>query len=34
MTTLHPCDYCGSEYTSPFAAAFCCDPAAFGENDD
>lgn len=31
--TLHACDYCGSEYTSPLAAALCCDPAAFGEAD-
>lgn len=30
MTT---CDHCGAEYTSPLAAAFCCDPAAFGDTD-
>lgn len=23
--TMHACDYCGSEYTSPLAAALCCD---------
>jgi len=32
-TQLHECEYCHSEYTSPLAAALCCDPAAFGDDD-
>jgi hypothetical protein len=24
--TLYECDVCHSEYTSPLAASFCCDP--------
>lgn len=27
------CTTCGSEYTSVLAAALCCDPAAYGEDD-
>lgn len=27
------CSYCGSEYTSAWAVAYCCDPAAPGEAD-
>ena len=33
VPVLHTCEHCGSEYTSPLAAALCCDPAAFGEDD-
>lgn len=30
---LHTCDHCGAQYTSPLAAALCCDPAAYGDDD-
>ena len=30
---LHECTLCGSEYSSPLAAALCCDPAAHGDDD-
>ena len=33
MTGMHPCDNCGAEYTHPLAAALCCDPAAYGDDD-
>lgn len=33
MVHLHTCGYCGSEYTSPLAAALCCDPAAYSDDD-
>ena len=33
MTRLHECEHCHSEYTSVLAAALCCDPAAFGDED-
>lgn len=29
----HTCSICGSEYSSVLAAALCCDPAAYGEDD-
>lgn len=31
--SLHVCDYCGAEHTSPLAAALCCDAAAFDPHD-
>lgn len=33
MNTLYTCDGCESQYTSPLAAALCCDPAAPGPAD-
>ena len=33
MTGMHPCESCGSEYPSLLAAAICCDPAAYGDDD-
>ena len=33
MTRLYACEECRSEYTSPLAAALCCDPAAYGDDD-
>lgn len=32
--TLYACDLCGSEYTSPLAASFCCDPGAYDNHDE
>ena len=32
--TLHACTLCGSEYTSIWAAAWCCDPGAYADTDD
>ena len=30
---MFPCEYCGKQYNSELAAAMCCDPAAYGEDD-
>lgn len=30
---MFACDLCESEYTSPLAAALCCDIAAHGDQD-
>lgn len=30
---MHTCDRCGAEYTSVIAVAYCCDEAAYGDDD-
>lgn len=30
---IFTCDDCGPEYTSAWACAYCCDPAAYGDDD-
>lgn len=32
--TIHTCTTCGSQYTSAIAMIYCCDEAAWGDDDE
>lgn len=31
--TMHSCPQCGAQYTSAIAMIYCCDEAAYGDDD-